>query len=105
MILCICLCFSLCTGEKSCIQAAGSTTSSGDNSALMKCKSLSLELEGVPTDAGPPPVRPKRTGRSGASAITSDVHVMVVWLESYEDHLGFPLCKLVINCYLVLVLC
>jgi hypothetical protein len=62
-------------------------------------KSLSLDFENLPppetslsnaeisTNASS---RLRRSGRAGSSMLSADVQVMVVWLESFEDHLTFP---------------
>jgi hypothetical protein len=62
-------------------------------------KSLSLDFENLP----PPETslsiadignnvsfKLRRSGRAGSSMLSADVQVMIVWLESFEDHLTFP---------------
>lgn len=82
------------------VTASASSLCGGDQSSLAKLKSLSLDLDNVPTvtDAGQIS-RLKRSGRSGLTSFSTDIHVIVVWLESYEDHLSFPLGMYVSFCY------
>lgn len=62
-------------------------------------KSLSLDFENLPPGemsssgvdiAGGVSSKLRRSGRSGSAVLSADVQVMVVWLESFEDHLTFP---------------
>jgi len=38
--------------------------------------------------------RARRSARSSSSLLGTDVQVVVVWLESYEDYLTFPIGKI-----------
>lgn len=66
-----------------------------------RVKSLSLEFDSSdPVSAGGTTLtdlagtggmsRLRRSGRAGSSTLSADVQVMVVWLESFEDYLTFP---------------
>lgn len=81
-------------GEKLNVQVTASASSlcGADQLSLAKLKSLSLDLDNVPTATDVGQIsRLKRSGRSGLTSFSTDIHVIVVWLESYEDHLSFPL--------------
>ena len=69
------------------------------NSQVGRLKSISLEFENLPLPDMPSSAadiasgnasRLRRSGRTGSTLLTADVQVMVVWLESFEDHLSFP---------------
>lgn len=66
------------------------------NLSAPKPRTLSLNLEGSSTNdglvSGQGRFSGRKFGRSQSS--THDAKIMVVWLESYEDHLTFPLSAL-----------
>lgn len=65
------------------------STSSG---SAQKSRNMSLDLD-KQKDPVPPTRRKTTSGKSSLSNQTS-AKIMVVWLESYEDHLNFPIGEL-----------
>jgi len=66
-------------------------------------KSMSLELDNLShpvtelTSAAAADLtvsRARRSARSSSSLLGTDVQVVVVWLESFEDYLNFPIGKI-----------
>lgn len=61
-----------------------------------KSRLLEKESPGSPQEipaAAQPGVKYRRLGRQPASMTGPDTKVLVVWLESFEDHNNFPICK------------
>ncbi|KAL5279969.1 RALGAPB family protein [Megaselia abdita] len=66
------------------------SSSSGSSS---KSRNMSLDLDNKPKEPVPPTRRKTTSGKSNLSNQAS-AKIMVVWLESYEDHLNFPIDEL-----------
>lgn len=65
-----------------------STTSSSSGSS-QKSRNMSLDLDKPKEPV--PPTRRKTTSGKSSLANQAPAKIMVVWLESYEDHLNFPI--------------
>jgi len=69
------------------------------NSHVGRLKSVSLDFENLLPSEMPSSYsdaacstssRLRQTGRAGSTILSSDVQVMVVWLENFEDYSTFP---------------
>ncbi|XP_024939049.1 ral GTPase-activating protein subunit beta isoform X11 [Cephus cinctus] len=88
--------------ERSISESAGNRAYSISQNTSQSSRTMSLDLEKQPsslTGSGPPsasstdPIRPRRSAKHSLPTQT-DTRILVVWLESLEDHLQFPIADL-----------
>ncbi|XP_012286236.1 ral GTPase-activating protein subunit beta isoform X2 [Orussus abietinus] len=86
--------------ERSISECTSSRSCSVSQSVIQSSRTMSLDLDKQPSSlagSGPPstqsnsdPVRPRRSTKHSVP-LQVDTRIMVVWLESLEDHLQFPI--------------
>lgn len=62
--------------------------------ASQRNKNLILELESNKNKEPVPPARRKMAALKPTLLVQASVKILLVWLESYEDHLNFPIGKI-----------
>ncbi|XP_011183884.1 ral GTPase-activating protein subunit beta isoform X14 [Zeugodacus cucurbitae] len=96
-------CLSLCSSHSSgdSLQSAASagnvwaraTDANADNAKIQKSRNLSLELDtkGAGAKEPVPPTRRKTNAMKPSLQAQPPAKIFLVWLESFEDHLNFPI--------------
>ncbi|KYQ59900.1 Ral GTPase-activating protein subunit beta [Trachymyrmex zeteki] len=93
--------------ERSISESTDTRSSGTSQNATQNSRTMSLDLEKQPSSlpgAGPTnsssadPIRPRRTMKQAVPSQTN-TKIMVVWLESLEDHIQFPIGDLLPSTY------
>ena len=87
-----------------CVSTSSANSYTSSNSLSGQPRAMSLDLEkqsaNLTSNSQSEPVKPRRVTKHSCPAQT-DTKIMVVWLESLEDHAQFPICNYYfINIYL-----
>jgi len=92
-------CFIVVWFERSISESTDTRSSGTSQNTTQNSRTMSLDLEKQPSSlpgAGPTnsssadPIRPRRTMKQAVPSQTN-TKIMVVWLESLEDHIQFPI--------------
>jgi len=93
------ICFVAAWFERSISESTDTRSSGTSQNTTQTSRAMSLDLEKQPSSlpgAGPTnsssadPIRPRRTMKQAVPSQTN-TKIIVVWLESLEDHIQFPI--------------